>query len=56
MILINYDSLRASKIVLQLAEENIKATSEWTSPEQVIDFIEKVYGFLMSPEPTKLNL
>ena len=38
--------------VLAIAEENLKSTTEWTSPEQVIDFIEQLYNYLTDNKAT----
>ena len=41
--------------VLDLAEENVKSTAEWTSPEQVIDVVEKLYNYLTDNNSTQAN-
>lgn len=36
----------AMKSTLELTQKNIESTPDWVPPEQVIDFIEKVYSAL----------
>jgi actin-like ATPase involved in cell morphogenesis len=36
---------------VELVVENIKSTTEWTTPEQVIDFIEKFCDYLNGGKP-----
>ena len=38
----------AAKTAIALAEENIKAAGMWIPQENVIDFIEGVYNYLVS--------
>jgi hypothetical protein len=36
---------------IRLAEENIKSSSEWVEPKQIIDFIEELYNYLSEGKP-----
>ena len=40
----------ALKQAMNLAEENIKSSAEWITPEQVIDFVKKVCDYLNGDE------
>ena len=40
------DNLSALKIALELAKVNLESAEEWTHPEDVEYFIERIYSFL----------
>lgn len=40
----------AAKTAMKLAEENIKSTDLWVSSEQVIDFMEEIYNYMVTGE------
>lgn len=40
----------AAKTAIDLAEENIKSTSTWVSPEQVISFVDEIYNYLTASD------
>jgi hypothetical protein len=39
---------KAAKTAIDLTIENIKTAEQWIKPEQAIDFMEKIYDFLVS--------
>ena len=41
----------AIKITIRLAEENIKSSNSWTFPDNVIDFMDKIYQYFTSDTP-----
>lgn len=50
----NVNEQYALEKALELAQENIKSAQEWTSPEYVIDFVDKIYSFLVGEGKSKL--